>query len=839
MTSEGESSLRWLLSELAHSPARDPDQRIGAGMMVGRYRLDERIGQGGFGVVFSATDTELGREVAVKIVRGHLADNDTVAAAFKREAALIAALAHPNVVTLHDYGVLDGVPYLVFERLRGETLGARIERQRPDARAAVAIAGEIARALEHAHQAGIVHADLKPSNVFLCDGGGVKVLDFGLARLQSDSDEKRPLRGAGTPGFMAPEQWRGEPPTPASDVFSVGVLLYDMLAGKLPFDTKGETLVDDKPAPRLSGVRARLAALVARLLAKQPSDRPRDGAALRAALDGIAPRAKRWRWALAGIAVVAAASGATVVLVPHKPKVARPPVVEKDYPKQITFDENGCSDHPALSPDGKVVIYDRLFDGDVELEALDLTNNQRRRLTFDIGRDTRARISPDGKHVAYLHLEKGQSQLRIIPFSGGTPSTIGLAGDKATWRKNRKLLAPTQAGYPARYALDDNEARILDDLPATVRVLRILEDTSGRYAAWMPLPNDKLLIGEVFRDGRPPRLFLPPQPVPGGGLELGPAGDKVYFLKAWANGQLAVAWAPRDGGGVGNWLPWDNAATDFSIAPDGHTLAFASCMAPLSIFRLRTGAAPVAALTARKNMEYWPRRIGSHGMAFVSQRNSANQVFVLDTRDGSDKPVGPRGSYDPAGSQDGKQVAFVVEGLGLAMVSAEHPEPMALTHDPSDASPAFTSDGRIVFLHNTEERRSAFILKPGGEPALLSSLDLIDIDAAPSAREVALLVRTPIGVELWRQSLDGKAERVAQVPAGAYFRVRYAPDGKRMLVATAFDVTEVPLDGGPLQILYRASGTDDIDEIDYGPDGDLWAALHKPRGDVWLAKGKF
>ena len=269
-------ALSALLEELAHGPApvAGGDFRPWPlpGTVIGRFELGREVGRGGFGVVYEARDRELQRSVAFKVVRpGRLRVGEDQ---FKREAEVIARFSHPNLVTLHDVGRSEYGPYLVLELLRGQTLYGRLEQGPVPVDEALRICAEMARGLAHAHAQGVVHRDLKPSNVFLCGDGRVKLLDFGI----SHAFGWRGLEG-GTPAYMAPEQWRGAPEDERTDVYALGVILYRMLAGGLPFDTEdgGDEVLSSRKAPGLDvpGEPA-IAALVARMLEKDPTRRPRD-----------------------------------------------------------------------------------------------------------------------------------------------------------------------------------------------------------------------------------------------------------------------------------------------------------------------------------------------------------------------------------------------------------------------------------------------------------------------------------------------------------------------------------------------------------------------------------
>src|SRR6185369_1626407 len=249
-------ALTALLQDLLRAP--EPagwDVPLQPGEVVGRFEVIREVGRGGFGVVYEVKDRELSRSVAFKAVRRPASTADVRALA---EAEAAARLAHPNIVHLYDVGTSDRGPYLIMELLHGETLAERLEKGPLAPREAVRVGVEIARGLAHAHAQGVVHRDLKPGNVFVCEDGQVKVLDFGMAHVFGRAG----LQG-GTPAYMAPEQARGETGDERSDVYSLGVVLREILP---------------------SGP---VAALTARMLAEDPASRPADGRAVHAALARI------------------------------------------------------------------------------------------------------------------------------------------------------------------------------------------------------------------------------------------------------------------------------------------------------------------------------------------------------------------------------------------------------------------------------------------------------------------------------------------------------------------------------------------------------------------------
>ncbi len=276
-----------LLEEIARAPGAEAqggwERVLRPGLVVGRFEMIAEIGRGGFGVVWEARDRDLSRSVAFKAVRAGgvvgLREERLL-----REAEAAARLSHPNIVTLHDVGRCPEGPYLVLELLRGTTLAEALSRGRLPVPEALHIALEVARGLSHAHAQGVVHRDLKPANVFLCRDGQVKILDFGLAHAFG-----RRRADGGTLGYMAPEQWSGAPEDERTDVFSLGVLLHQMLSGELPYPEADPARW--RAAPRLAagGVSRSLAELVTVMLQKDPLRRPRDGAR---ALEALAPIAR-------------------------------------------------------------------------------------------------------------------------------------------------------------------------------------------------------------------------------------------------------------------------------------------------------------------------------------------------------------------------------------------------------------------------------------------------------------------------------------------------------------------------------------------------------------------
>ena len=254
-----------------------------------RYQLLERVGSGGMALVFKAQDLMLGRLVAVKVMQDSLSGDETFVRRFQQEAHAAANLAHPNIVTIHDVGFSQGRYYMVMEYVPGHNLKQIIRSQNETGRPmpidrAIHLTTQICQGIGYAHRAGLVHCDVKPQNILLTDDERVKVADFGIARAFSEAHiEPDSEMVLGTPQYFSPEQAKGEAATPSSDVYSIGIILFELLCGRLPFTADSYTGLAEKhilePPPLVSqfnpAIPDPLVQIVKKVLAKEPSGRYR------------------------------------------------------------------------------------------------------------------------------------------------------------------------------------------------------------------------------------------------------------------------------------------------------------------------------------------------------------------------------------------------------------------------------------------------------------------------------------------------------------------------------------------------------------------------------------
>jgi beta-lactam-binding protein with PASTA domain/tRNA A-37 threonylcarbamoyl transferase component Bud32 len=306
-------------------------------VLGGRYRLVELLGQGGMATIFRATDAQLGREVAVKVLHPQYGRDPDFVARFRQEAQAAASLSHPNIVAVYDFGTDADGPYIVMELVDGEDVATLLARNGPlPPRQAARLAAEVAHALAAAHARGIVHRDVKPGNILVSSDGRVKVADFGIARAWADARLTLPGVTLGSVHYFSPEQALGEQATEASDIYSLGVVLYELLTGRRPWegDTPASVAMArvSAPPPLVSAVRPNvppaLEAIDRTALSPDPAARfPNAGAmaaALEAFLDASAPRAASVPPA-AAVAAGAAAGAAAA-------SRAAPPAAARPYP---------------------------------------------------------------------------------------------------------------------------------------------------------------------------------------------------------------------------------------------------------------------------------------------------------------------------------------------------------------------------------------------------------------------------------------------------------------------------------------------------------------------------
>jgi serine/threonine protein kinase len=441
------------------------------GQRLGRYQLRDLLGTGGMGEVYRARDTRLEREVAVKILPSHLAEDPMALARFEREAKAVAALSHPNILSIFDIGNAQGINYAVMELLEGETLRARLARSALTVREALEIGLSVAAGLQAAHAKGITHRDLKPENIFLTSKGAVKILDFGIARVKhaalpgagtADSTVAgitRPGTLIGTMGYMSPEQVRGQPVDHRSDIFSFGAVLYEMLSGRRafkrdsPVETLNAILKEDPQELSLNSSQTgpALERVVRHCLEKNPEQRfqsahdlafdletfsrPSGSSSTKIASSestkGSVLSRQRLAWIAGGILLIGTLI--TLAIVP----LLRPKTATKSIRFPITMPEKtSFTGVLSVSPDGRrVALRSANADGKIMYFVRELDSPEARPLpgTEEGGFSF---WSPDSRSLGFSSYYK----IRTLDFSGNPPKTVCEGQGAGTWGRDGVIL---------------------------------------------------------------------------------------------------------------------------------------------------------------------------------------------------------------------------------------------------------------------------------------------------------------------------------------------------------------------------------------------------------------
>jgi hypothetical protein len=429
---------------------------LSAGTRLGPYVIGAPLGAGGMGEVYRATDSRLGREVAIKVLPASFAAEAERLRRFEQEARAIGALNHANILAVYDIGTHDGAPYVVSELLEGETLRARVGDTPLPRRKASDYATQIARGLAAAHEKGIVHRDLKPDNLFVTRDGRVKILDFGLAKMTEPSsvDSETALVAAapgtdagtvlGTVGYMSPEQVRGLKVDHRSDIFAFGVVLYEMLTGRRAFqgDSAVETMnaiLKSDPAPAQIGQQPLppvLDRIVQHCLEKSPEERFQSARDIAFDLDALAgessqtsvkvaaPSRSRWLKPVA-LALLVAAGGAAL-FVAGRSTAAAPanPVFQP-----LTF-RRGDVSHGRFGSEGRAIVYAARWEGG-PLELYSAQPGSPESRAIGLQADLQA-VSKHGEMAVLLN-PAGNSILARMPTGGGAPRQVLEQVQSADW----------------------------------------------------------------------------------------------------------------------------------------------------------------------------------------------------------------------------------------------------------------------------------------------------------------------------------------------------------------------------------------------------------------------
>ena len=732
-----------------------------AGSRLGPYVVGKAIGAGGMGTVYEAHDTRLDRKVALKILPPAFTGDPERVSRFRQEARAVSLLNHPNIVSIFDAELDSDRYFIATELVEGESLGQMAARGPLEPKRLLEIAVQICSALEAAHEAGIVHRDIKPDNVMVRPDGIVKVLDFGLAKLLEPAQRPvsdlrtRPGSIAGTVQYLSPEQVLGETVGPRSDIFSAGVVLYELAAGMRPFDgpTDGAiftNIVNKPPVRPLEAGKAidpELEAIILRALEKDPDLRFQTAADLRAALkrllrnstasmERLAPeiarsaaRSQRLPMAVIGWAAVAILVGAVGWWIGAASK--RPPMLPLHF-QRIT-DAPGEESFPCLLPDGKQFIYASSARGKWDIYLQRTGGEKAINLTAESpADDTEPSLSADGRKIAFRSEREGGG-LFVMEATGENPRRISQQGYLPAWAPDGKSIV---------YA--DNDFVVPSSRRGAASRLHILDLASGRQRQlatedaiqpnWSPhgyriafwgLSADAGMERDIFTVGTDSGgiVQVTKDPALDWNPVWSPSGDYLYFLsdRGGAMNLWRVRIDERSGKTRGEPEPVTTPAEAMaylSFSADGRTFAYAEAWQRNNLFSVGYDA-------ARQVITGEPVLVGS----------SAHNVTVFSL-----SPDDRRLVYDAVG--DVQEDLWVMNSDGSGR--------RRLTDDPfKDRSPAWSPKGdEIVFMSDRSGQTDEWIIRPDGS-------GLMRLTAAPE----------PMQRPVW--TADGKQVLASRVPGVA------------------------------------------------------------------------
>lgn len=701
---------------------------LSPGTLLNRYRIVRQLGAGGMGEVYEAEDSRLKRRVAIKLLPEGVASDPERLARLEHEAQAVAALNHPNIVTIHSVEEHGERLFLTMELVEGRPLDQLIPAGGLTARDLLAYAVPLVDAIAAAHARGIVHRDLKPANVMVCADGRVKVLDFGLAKLVATADETAgsatrtalPTVTAagqvmGTPAYMSPEQAEGRPVDWRTDVFSLGTMLYEMASGVRPF--RGDStiailssIVRDDPPPIATvrrDVPRPLDGIVARCLSKDPAKRPPAGVIAeqltKIAAMPLAP-ASPWRRFAVIAAVTAALAVAALFAVRGLPERRGKTIAGTPTFTRLTY-ANAVDLSPSLSPDGRRVVFARQeLGGPPHLQVSPMTGPGSSRI-FAEGKtpaiDDLPAFSPDGRFIAFFSTREGGDGLFVMSSDGGSARRVVNAAYDPAWTPDgREIVYSTESGQDP----DGREA------PSEVWAVTVATGARRRVAA------TDAVDPTVSPDGRFVAYWG--LPVDASGTQFAGADRDIWVQPLGGGPRVQIT-----SGGASNWNP--------AWSADGRFIYFSSDRSgTMNIWRIpidpRSGAAAGApvAVTA-PSLYVGSMSIGRDGTLVYSSMDydTAIRGMDFDPQTGAiagparDVVTGHRSWLQPDVSPDGRLLTLrsfrAQEDVWVVGTDGSGLRP--LTNDSArDRGGRFAPDGSILFYSSRGGSYQFWSVRPDG-----------------------------------------------------------------------------------------------------------------------------
>jgi Tol biopolymer transport system component len=871
--------------------------QLDAGTRLGPYEVISSIGGGGVGEVYKARDTRLARDVAIKVLGSAFASDPVHRLRFEQEARAAGALNHPNIIAIYDIGVSGDTLYVVSEFLEGQTLRERLAQQRIPQHEAVEYAIQIAHGLAAAHQKGIVHRDLKPENIFLTKSGVVKILDFGLAKLAisrapSEGMTQSPTRAmdtlpgliVGTIGYMSPEQVRGQAIDPRSDIFSFGVILYEILACERAFS--GDSAADamsailtSEPASLPDSVVLGLHLIVRRCLEKDPNRRFQTiqdvgfaleamaGLGSRAAPElappsGPSPSRRAAVLGIAGFLIGALLAAALVfLLAPRHGSVS----VKRVTFAQIT-DDAGEALYPSFDPGGKSVVYASNAAGNFDIYRHRFGDTEPVNLTKDSpAADTQPAVSPDGKLIAFRSDRDGGG-IFVMDRDGSHVRRLSDFGYNPAWSPDGKelLCADESILRP-----DDRQLAVsrIWALDAATGNKRVVFAGDGVQPRWSP-HGDRIVYWAIDRSGFRDIFTIPAE----GGQPMSVTHDQhTDWSPVWSPDGKFIYFSSDRGDDMNVWrvpiqertgkvlgLPEPVSAPSaynghLEFSRDGRQLTYAQQTFGAKIKMVRFDpmgetilSEPADAVPSMKEA-FRPSLSPDGSWVAFNTAGKREDLFIAGTEGGTVRQLTDDGAKNrgPRFSPDGKRIAFFSKRSGSPEIwtigiDGSNVQQVTSLNGPNIAWPVWSPNGKSLIY--TVFGSGSFLIQlglvPRQQPSALTPPDGSQFYAwswSPDGAQIAGFQPRPDG--------SSSGIIVYTVGAGAYTRVTdfggdpvWLTDSRRLLFVqgeriyladTATKRTREILSVAPNQVAARG--------IDVSRDGrTIYFSVATTVADIWM-----
>jgi eukaryotic-like serine/threonine-protein kinase len=823
------------------------------GQVLGHYRVIEKIGAGGMGDVYRASDDGLGREVALKFLKASLASDPDRLRRFEQEARATAALNHPNIVAVHGIGMHDGAPYIVSELLQGQTLRQRMTEGSISVRQADEFGIQIAQGLVAAHEKHIIHRDLKPENIFITHDNRIKILDFGIAKLAAPraiegdamvSMTTQTKIGAvlGTIGYMSPEQLRARPVDHRSDIFSFGAILYEVLTGKRAFhgDTEVDTMMavlQEDPQEMIEmrqGVPIAFEQIVRHCLEKDPEDRFQTARDLAFALGTVSnastgkhnlackTRGKVWRkwlpWATA--AVLLAMLG---VVLGERLKPALVPAYQR-----VSF-ERGTIYAARFAPDGRGTFYSASWNGEaIQIYSTVENSPLSRPLGFEsasllgLSKSSEMALVLHGTHGSRLDFVNGM--LARAPLAGGAPREVLQDVRWADWSPSGELAVVHHANGRSR--LEFPVGHVLYETQGWISHIRF--SPQGNSIAFMNHPalwDDRGAVDVVDLNGAEKVLSSGWESEDG--LAWSPQGNEIWFTAAESSATGRTLWAVDLAGHRRKILGTPGGLELQDIAADGRVLATTESER-LAMEWSGEGDQKVQDLSWYD----WTvaKDISSDGQWVLFEESSepAGPNYAVATRkingappirlgDGSAESLSPDGNWALSiFSGTPQHITLLPVGAGQAR-QIYVPD---LAHLQNSSAHYLPDGKRIVVIGNEPNRpaRTYVIDITGGKPRAVTPEGVYATMPSPDGK---YLCGADSSAKLGFYPVDGGEPRIVPLPEAGLMASQWSADSKSLYVYRAGEVPlkvyRMEIDSGKMTLVRQLVPADTAGVVTISP----------------------